>query len=93
MILLILVTLSISYLVWCLVSLWLNTRYARSMKIPLVILPIDHLNVLWMIFEPVVFYAIGPLLGDSSFARYGRRGWHYTDKNRAHLEMGLSGQW
>ena len=64
-------------------------RRASSMGIPLIRLPVDPLNILWIILEPSLWPILDCLpftLG--SFGRYSRRGWHFKDKAKSHLQYG-----
>lgn len=66
-----------------------NVRRARSMNVPLVVVPISPMNILWIVFEPLVFKFLDSLRFQfGSFSRYGRRGWHFHDKAATHVEMG-----
>ena len=59
------------------------------MGIPLIRLPIDPKNVLWMILEPSIWRLLDCLPFDwGNFRRYSRRGRHFHDKAKSHLEYG-----
>jgi uncharacterized membrane protein len=65
------------YLAWSFVALEINYRRAASMKIPLVRLPIDPLNILFQVFESHVWKIIDRLPVSSllpTWTRYARRG-------------------
>jgi hypothetical protein len=78
------------YIGWCFICLELNHRDASSMRIPLVRIPIDPLNVFFMILEPHLFKLIDVLPQSliPHFVRYMRRGWFFLDKSDSHLRFG-----
>ena len=66
-----------------------NVRRARSMKVPLVVVPISPMNILWIVIEPLFFKVLDSLpFKFGNFSRYGRRGWHFHDKAASHVELG-----
>ena len=67
----------------------LNIRRARSMGIPLIRIPIDPMNVLWLVLEPHLFRVLHRLpISYGAFGYYSRRGWHFRDKAESHLRYG-----
>jgi hypothetical protein len=79
------------YTTWCFVALEINYRRAASMKIPLVRLPIDPLNILFQVFESHAWKIIDQLPVASllpTWTRYARRGWYFKDKASSHLRYG-----
>jgi hypothetical protein len=78
------------YIGWCFICLERNHRNASSMCIPLVRIPIDPLNVSFMIIEPHLFKLIDVLPPSllPHFVRYMRRGWFFSDKSDSHLRFG-----
>ncbi|KAK4157556.1 cytochrome P450 [Chaetomidium leptoderma] len=79
---------------WTLYSgycLYCNYLEARKLGVPIRIIPIDHLNKLWLLVDRQVVSLVrrlpGPL-GNNSFTRFNYRGWHEDDGLRAHNEMG-----
>ncbi|KAL8783454.1 MAG: hypothetical protein Q9195_009383 [Heterodermia aff. obscurata] len=59
------------------------------MKIPLVRLPIDPLNIFWIILEPSIWRVLDRLPLDwGTFGRFSRRGWQFEAKADAHLLYG-----
>jgi hypothetical protein len=52
MIVQLLLGLGAAYLIWSLVAMEINYRRASSMGIPLVRLPIDPMNIPWVVLEP-----------------------------------------
>ncbi|KAJ5738155.1 cytochrome P450 [Penicillium malachiteum] len=78
----------LGYLAWSLVVMESNYRRASSMGIPLVRLPVDPQNVLWMIIEPHVWPLLDRLPIDWGTFRFSRRGWYFGDKGKAHQVYG-----
>jgi hypothetical protein len=79
------------YLSWSYIALEINYRRAASMKIPLVRLPIDPLNILFQVFESHVWKIIDQLPVANllpTWTRYARRGWYFKDKASSHLRYG-----
>lgn len=71
--------------------LYRNYIIAREIGVPIRIIPIDHLNKLWLLADKQVTTFIRQLpgsLGNNSFTRFNYRGWHERDGLRAHEEMG-----
>lgn len=78
-----------AYLIWSLLAMEINYRRASSMDIPLVRLPIDPMNLPWLILEPLLWRLLDRLPFDwGTFGRYSRRGWHFHDKAESHLHYG-----
>ena len=85
----IIVGLGVAYLTWSLVAMEINHRRASSMDIPLVRLPVDPMNIVWLICEPSLWRILDRLPFDwGTFGRYSRRGWHFHDKAESHLHYG-----
>ena len=81
--------LGVAYLLWSLVAMEINYRRASSMGIPLVRLPVDPMNIAWLVLEPPLWRIIDRLpFNWGSFGRYSRRGWHFRDKAESHLHYG-----
>lgn len=82
----------LAYIVWTIVCLELNVRKARALDAPYIRLPIDSNNVPWTIFQPYVWSILDRLpfqwTSYPDFARYSRRGWHYTDRSDTHVRLG-----
>ncbi|KAI9674467.1 MAG: hypothetical protein M1817_001805 [Caeruleum heppii] len=79
----------VAYLIWSLFCMESNVRRARLVGVPVVRMPIDPMNKLWLVFEPPLFRLLDCLPFDyGTFGRYSRRGWHFQDKARSHLEFG-----
>ena len=67
----------------------INYRRAASMSIPLVRLPIDPENIVWLVLEPHLWRLLDRLpFSFGNFGRYSRRGWHFRDKAKSHLRYG-----
>lgn len=80
---------SVAYLIWSLFCMEINVRRARTMGIPLVRVPIDAMNVLWLVLDPLLFGVLDRLpISYGSFGYYYRRGWHFRDKAESHLKYG-----
>jgi hypothetical protein len=79
----------IGYLLWSLTALELNYRRARSMSIPLVRLPVDPMNIVWILIESHLWRLLDKLpVNWGTFGRYSRRGWFFPDKAQSHLRYG-----
>ncbi|KAH9905463.1 cytochrome P450 [Xylariomycetidae sp. FL2044] len=87
-----LVGLLVAYVAWTFVCLELNVRDARRIGIAYVRLPVDSNNVLWTIFQPLVWNILDRLpfawTSYPYFVRYSRRGWHFSDKSDTHVRLG-----
>ncbi|KAI0841159.1 cytochrome P450 [Hypoxylon sp. FL0890] len=71
------------------VCLLQNYWAARSMGVPIRIIPISPLNPFWVLLDRKVLSVIRRLpFGDNSFTRYNWRGWEVEDRYRSHSEMG-----
>jgi hypothetical protein len=80
-----------AYLIWSLVAMEINYRRASSMGIPLVRLPIDPMNIPWVVLEPSLWRLLDRLpFSWGTFGHYSRRGWHFHDKAESHLHYGLA---
>ena len=89
MILMLLIGLAFCWIGYSAITLASNVRRARTMGVPLIVVPVSPVNVLWMLVEPLVFRILDSLpFRFKSFDRYGRRGWHFIDKSASHIEYG-----
>ncbi|PQE02867.1 cytochrome P450 protein [Rutstroemia sp. NJR-2017a BBW] len=72
---------------WILLAV--NYNKARKIGLPLVILPIDSGNPLWMSIDTKVlpFFRRLPF-GFQNFTRFNYRGWEIHDRYKAHQELG-----
>lgn len=70
--------------------LFRNYLIARKVGIPVRVIPINPENPLWMVVDKKIFIPIFEKLpfGSGSFTRFNWRGWEFSDKYRAHEEMG-----
>lgn len=71
--------------------LYRNYLAARKIGVPIRIIPIDHVNPLWLVVDRRVLFALKKLpgwLGDNSFTRYNYRGWEVPDRYFSHHELG-----
>ncbi|KAI9845422.1 MAG: hypothetical protein M1837_004900 [Sclerophora amabilis] len=81
--------LTVAYAIWSLICMEINVRRARTIGIPLVRMPVDPMNVLWLVLEPPLFRLLDRLpFSYGTFGRYSRRGWHFHDKAWSHAEYG-----
>lgn len=71
------------------VCLLQNYQAARTIGVPIRIIPISPLNPFWVLLDRKVlpFFRCLPF-GDNSFTRYNWRGWEVQDRYRSHHEMG-----
>ena len=84
------VTLSLilGYTLWCLAAREVNFRRASSMGIPLVRLFVDPKNIPWLVIEPFVWRILDCIPLNYGTLRYSRRGWHFHDKAKSHIQYG-----
>ncbi|KAI1205124.1 cytochrome P450 [Annulohypoxylon truncatum] len=69
--------------------LWRNYSAARTIGVPIRIIPFSPLNPFWVLLDRKVLSFIRHLpYGDNSFTRYNWRGWEVEDRYRSHHEMG-----
>lgn len=65
-----------------------NVHAARQINVPLVILPVNPENPLWMLLGNHVASLVRKIFGENHFTRFSIREWVYCDKYRAALELG-----
>ena len=87
-----LLVLVISWFGWTLYGVYclaVNYYHARKTGLPLVFLPIDSGNPLWMAIDTRIlpFFRYLPW-GFKNFIRFNWRGWEIQDRYKAHLELG-----
>ncbi|KAI1772890.1 cytochrome P450 [Hypoxylon cercidicola] len=71
------------------VRLLRNYWAARSIGVPIRIIPISPLNPFWVLIDRKALSVIRRLpFGENSFTRYNWRGWEVEDRYRSHSEMG-----
>lgn len=71
--------------------LYRNYLAARKIGVPIRIIPIDHVNPLWLVVDRRVLSVLKRLpgwLGNNSFTRYNYRGWEVPDRYFSHHELG-----
>lgn len=67
----------------------INCRRASSMGIPLIRLPVDPMNMAWLILESSFWSLLDRIpIEWGMFGRYSRRGWHFQDKAKSHIQYG-----
>lgn len=79
------------WLAYCALCLYLNYMKARQIGVPIRVIPIDHLNKVWLLVDRQVislFKLLPGSLGKNNFTRYNYRGWHEHDGLRSHDELG-----
>lgn len=83
---------ALTYALWSIVCLEVNVRKARTFNVPIVRLPIDANNVIWILLQPHVWRILGCLpFAWSSYpraVRYSRRGWYFYERAEAHVQLG-----
>lgn len=89
MIIEILLGLILAIFTWSMVAMEINYRRASTMGIPLVRLPVDPINLAWILTERPIFSILDRLpINWGTFGRYARRGWHFKDKSYSHVKYG-----
>lgn len=81
----------LAWTLYCNLCLLRNYLAARKIGVPLRVIPIDHVNPLWMLVDTKVLSLVKKLpgaLGDNSFTRYNFRTWEMYDRCKSHHEMG-----
>ncbi|CAD6445644.1 b9eaa774-2cf2-4e9f-826b-e6514ce54bdb [Sclerotinia trifoliorum] len=73
------------YVLYCLA---VNYNLARKTGLPLVILPIDSGNPLWMAVDTKILPYFKNLPFTKNFTRFNYRGWEIHDRFKAHQEIG-----
>ncbi|KAI9151567.1 Phomenoic acid biosynthesis cluster cytochrome P450 monooxygenase [Paramyrothecium foliicola] len=72
-----------------LVRLHRNYQAARTIGVPIRIIPISPLNPFWALLDRKILAYLRRLpFGDNSFTRYNWRGWEVKDRFQSHKEMG-----
>ncbi|ESZ91696.1 cytochrome P450 [Sclerotinia borealis F-4128] len=75
----------IMYVLYCLA---VNYNIARKTGLPLVILPVNSGNPLWMLVDTKILPYFKHLPFTKNFTRFNYRGWEIYDRYRAHQELG-----
>lgn len=87
----ILLSLGAAWTAYSVCCLYRNYTEACKIGIPVRVIPIDHLNKLWLLVDKQVVSLVRRLpgvLGNNNFTRFNYRGWHEHDGTLAHDEMG-----
>ena len=70
-------------------GLLVNYNAARKTGLPLIILPFDSGNPLWMIFDRKIVQLVRRIpFCSGTFTRFNWRGWEIRDRYRAHQQLG-----
>jgi hypothetical protein len=92
MILSLLLSLTLAYFVWTLVRLETNVRKARSLKLPVVRIPFDLNNYIWVIAQPLLWTVLArmpvPWSSYPDFVRFSHRNWHFLEKSSPAARFG-----
>jgi hypothetical protein len=92
MILLVLPIAALSYILWTLFHLETNARKARALKIPIVRIPFDVNNNLWVILQPIIWKLLSllpiPWTSYPNFIRFSHRNWHFLEKSSPRASFG-----
>lgn len=81
----------LAWTLYCNLCLLRNYLVARKIGLPLRVIPIDHVNPLWMLVDTKILSFVKKLpgvLGNNSFTRYNFRTWEMKDRCDSHHEMG-----
>lgn len=77
------------YLTWSLLAMEMRYRKASaSLGVPLIRIPVNPVNPLWMIFSPVVWQVLDLFPFNYGSFRYTRRGWFFFDKSKTFQRLG-----
>jgi len=89
MILSLLVASAIAYTAWSLICMEANVRKARALHVPVIRIPIDPMNVPWMVFQPLVWKVLDSLPFDHPDSiRLCRWGWYVHEYSNIHAKLG-----
>lgn len=81
--------LSLSTALYLLYGLLVNYNAARKTGLPLIVLPVDCGNPLWLIIDRKIVQFVRRIpFGSGTFTRFNWRGWEIWDRYRAHQEIG-----
>lgn len=74
---------------YILYGLKVNYDDARKTGLPIVVLPIDSANPLWMVIDRKVVQLVRRIpFCSGNFTRFNWRGWEINDRYKAHQELG-----
>ncbi|KAI4089759.1 MAG: hypothetical protein LQ339_008485 [Xanthoria mediterranea] len=83
------VALFLSFALYLLYGLLVNYTAARKTGLPLIVLPFDCGNPLWLIIDRKVAQLVRRIpFGPGTFTRFNWRGWEIWDRYRAHQQLG-----
>ena len=89
LVLLALLTLVLAWLLYALYELKVNYDNARKTGLPLIILPFDSANPLWMVIDRKVVQLVRHVpFCSGNFTRFNWRGWEIHDRYKAHQQLG-----
>lgn len=92
MIPLLLLGLTHAYFVWCLVRLEVNVRKARALKVPVVRIPFDLNNYVWVIVQPLLWTVLArvpvPWSSYPDFVRFSHRNCYFLEKSSPATRFG-----
>lgn len=77
-----------AYSLYSVYSLLKNYAVAKTVGVPIRILPVSPENPLWLLLGTPLARFIQCTFGQTNLTRFGIRAWIFYDKNRAHLEIG-----
>lgn len=84
-----LLTLVLAWLLYVLYGLKVNYDNARKTGLPLIILPFDSANPLWMVIDRKVVQLVRHIpFCAGNFTRFNWRGWEIHDRYKAHQQLG-----
>ncbi|KAI0968467.1 cytochrome P450 [Xylaria arbuscula] len=82
----------LAYIIWTIACLEANVRKARPLTVPIVRLPIDSNNVLWILLQSHVWKVLDrlPIHWSSypRFVRLSRREWFFAERATIHEQIG-----
>lgn len=82
----------LAYLTWSIICLEINVRKARALKVPVVRIPFDVTNVLWLALQPNLWAILDrlPIQWSSypDFIRLSRRDWQFREKSDPAVRLG-----
>ena len=79
----------LGWLSYVLYGLKVNYDDARKSGLPVIVLPIDSANPLWMIIDRKVAQLVRHIpFCSGNFTRFNWRGWEIHDRYRAHQQLG-----
>lgn len=83
---------AVGVLAWNIVHLEINTRKARTLNVPIVRIPFDLNNYVWVIIQPLVWavlaYVPVPWGSYPDFVRFSHRNWHFIEKSSPTARFG-----